>query len=172
MSQSSLSLFVSFLQCRIHTSVPACKEPGTFGGRLTHSQRKAASAFIQVPQDYFDAEPTLGHSDEGELRVNLAEAQKDEAADVKAYEQLKAAKEDEIVAGHEQTETKTQELADADEKLAQSKEDLDDTKAFLAEGEAFLMMLKEMVPALMLSGRNVRKLASLRWKLALRHLLC
>merc|ERR1719272_1277849 len=140
MSQSSLSIFVSFLQC---ASVPACKAPRTFGGRLTHSQRKAASAFIQVPQDYFDAEPTLGHSDEGELRVNLAEAQKDEVADVKTYEQFKAAKEGEIVAGHEQTETKTQELADADEKLAQSKEDLGDTKAFLAEGEAFLMMLKE-----------------------------
>jgi len=74
---------------------------------------------------------------------NLAETQKDEASNVKAYEQLKAAKEDEIVAGQEQSETKTQELADTDEKLAQSKEDLDDTKASLTEDEAFLMMLKE-----------------------------
>ena len=60
---------------------------------------------------------------------NLAETQKEEAANVKAYEQLKAAKKDEIVAGQEQSETKTQELADTDEKLAQSKQDLDDTKA-------------------------------------------
>ena len=52
---------------------------------------------------------------------SLAESQKDEAANVKAYEQLKAAKEDEIVAGQEQSETKTQELADTDEKLAQSR---------------------------------------------------
>merc|ERR1740117_1526038 len=74
---------------------------------------------------------------------NLAETQKDEASNVQAYEQLKAAKEDEIVAGQEQSETKTQELADTDEKLAQSKEDLDDTRASLTEDEAFLMMLKE-----------------------------
>jgi hypothetical protein len=126
-------------------------------GVLTHTQRKAASAFIQAPQDYFDAEPTFKQSyapQSGEIfgilnqmkesfEQNLAETQKDEAANVKAYEQLKAAKEDEIVAGQEQAETKTQELADTDEKLAQSKEDLDDTKASLTEDEAFLMMLKE-----------------------------
>merc|ERR1740117_652322 len=74
---------------------------------------------------------------------NLAETQKDEAANVAAFEQLKAAKEDEIVAGQEQIDKKTQELADTDEKLAQSKEDLDDTRASLTEDEAFLMMLKE-----------------------------
>jgi len=126
-------------------------------GVLTHTQRKAASAFIQAPQDYFDAEPTFKQSyapQSGEIfgilnqmkesfEQNLAETQKDEAANVKAYEQLKAAKEDEIVAGQEQSETKTQELADTDEKLAQSKEDLDDTRASLTEDEAFLMMLKE-----------------------------
>jgi len=126
-------------------------------GVLTHSQRQAMSAFIQAPQDYFDAEPTFKQSyapQSGEIfgilnqmkesfEQNLAETQKDEAANVKAYEQLRAAKEDEIVAGQEQSETKTQELADTDEKLAQSKEDLDDTKASLTEDEAFLMMLKE-----------------------------
>jgi len=31
-------------------------------GVLTHTQRKAASAFIQAPQDYFDAEPTFKQS--------------------------------------------------------------------------------------------------------------
>jgi len=126
-------------------------------GVLTHTQKKSAAAFIQAPQDYFDAEPTFKQSyapQSGEIfgilnqmkesfEQNLAETQKDEAANVKAYEQLKAAKEDEIVAGQEQSETKTQELADTDEKLAQSKEDLDDTKASLTEDEAFLMMLKE-----------------------------
>jgi len=126
-------------------------------GVLSHTQRKAASAFIQAPQDYFDAEPTFKQSyapQSGEIfgilnqmkesfEQNLAETQKDEASNVQAYEQLKAAKEDEIVAGQEQSETKTQELADTDEKLAQSKEDLDDTRASLTEDEAFLMMLKE-----------------------------
>jgi len=61
----------------------------------------------------------------------------------KAYEDLKAAKEAEIAAGQEQIETKTQELANTDEKLAQSKQDLEDTRAALSADEKFLMMLKE-----------------------------
>merc|ERR1711998_815585 len=74
---------------------------------------------------------------------NLAATQKEELTNQKAYEDLKAAKEDEIAAGQEQIDTKTQELADTDEALAQSKEDIEDTKASLAADEQFLMMLKE-----------------------------
>jgi len=124
-------------------------------GILTHSQRRAVAAFVQAPQDYSMLEQKDEYAPQsGEIfgilnqmkesfEANLAETQKDEASNVKAYEQLKAAKEDEIVAGQEQSETKTQELADTDEKLAQAKEDLDDTKASLTEDEAFLLMLKE-----------------------------
>merc|ERR1712085_105486 len=64
-------------------------------------------------------------------------------ANQKAYEELKAAKEDEIKAGQEQIDTKTQELADTDEKNAQAKEDVADTKISLSADEEFLMMLKE-----------------------------
>merc|ERR1712232_745605 len=60
-----------------------------------------------------------------------------------AYEDLKAAKEAEIAAGQAQIDTKTQELADTDEKLAQAKEDIEDTRNSLAADEQFLMMLKE-----------------------------
>jgi len=56
---------------------------------------------------------------------------------------LKAAKEAEIAAGQAQIDTKTQELADTDEKLAQAKEDIEDTRNSLAADEQFLMMLKE-----------------------------
>merc|ERR1712242_666537 len=69
--------------------------------------------------------------------------QKEEAESQKAYEELKAAKEEEIAAGQSQIDTKTQELADTDEKNAQAKEDLEDTKKSLAADEEFLMMLKE-----------------------------
>jgi len=124
---------------------------------LSPAERKTVAAFVQSPQDYFDAEPTFKQSyapQSGEIfgilkqmkesfETNLAETQKDEASNVAAYEQLKAAKEDEIVAGQEQAETKTQELADTDQKKAQAKEDLDDTRATLTEDEAFLTMLKE-----------------------------
>merc|ERR1712232_1022963 len=53
------------------------------------------------------------------------------------------AKEAEIAAGQAQIDTKTQELADTDEKLAQAKEDIEDTRNALAADEKFLMMLKE-----------------------------
>merc|ERR1719473_1619214 len=51
--------------------------------------------------------------------------------------------EDEIAAGQEQIETKTQELANTDEKLAQAKQDIEDTRASLSADERFLMDLKE-----------------------------
>merc|ERR1712146_740313 len=75
--------------------------------------------------------------------TNLSQSQKDEMANQKAYEDLKAAKEAEIKAGQDQIDSKTQELADTDEKNAQAKEDLEDTKKSLSADEQFLMMLKE-----------------------------
>ena len=51
--------------------------------------------------------------------------------------------EDEIAAGQAQIDSKTQELADTDEKNAQAKEDVADTKKSLSADEQFLMMLKE-----------------------------
>merc|ERR1711934_890009 len=124
---------------------------------LTHKQRRAVSSFIQAPQDYFDAEPTFKQSyapQSGEIfgilkqmketfETNLSSSQKEEMANQKAYEELKAAKEDEIKAGQEQIDSKTQELADTDEKNAQAKEDVADTKKSLSADEQFLMMLKE-----------------------------
>merc|ERR1719375_2613795 len=74
---------------------------------------------------------------------NLSASQKEEMANQKAYEDLKAAKEAEIAAGQAQIDTKTQELADTNEKLAQAKEDIADTRASLSADEQFLMMLKE-----------------------------
>merc|ERR1711972_1235057 len=120
-------------------------------------ERKAANAFIQAPEDYFDASPTFKQSyapQSGEIfgilrqmketfEANLSDAQKEEMASQKAYEDLKAAKEAEIGAGQAQIDTKTQELADTDQKLAQSKEDVTDTKNSLSADEQFLMMLKE-----------------------------
>merc|ERR1719152_50800 len=126
-------------------------------GVLTHSERQAVSAFIQAPEDYFDASPTFKQSyapQSGEIfgimkqmketfESNLSDSQKEEMANQKAYEDLKSAKEAEIAAGQDQIESKTQELADTDENLAQSKEDIEDTKKSLSADEQFLMMLKE-----------------------------
>merc|ERR1719296_194394 len=133
------------------------KHASILQGVLTHSERRAANAFIQAPEDYFDASPTFKQSyapQSGEIfgilrqmketfEANLSDAQKEEMANQKAYEDLKSAKEVEIAAGQAQIDSKTQELADTDEKLAQAKEDLEDTKASLSADEQFLMMLKE-----------------------------
>merc|ERR1719163_1965282 len=126
-------------------------------GVLTRSEQHAAAAFIQAPEDYFDAEPTFKQSyapQSGEIfgilrqmketfEANLSNSQKEEAESQKAYEDLKAAKEEEIKAGQDQIDAKTQELADTDEKNAKAKEDVVDTKESLAADEEFLMMLKE-----------------------------
>ena len=57
---------------------------------------------------------------------NLSVSQKEETTNQKAYEDLKAAKEEEIAAGQAQVDQKTTELASTDEKLANDKEDLED----------------------------------------------
>jgi len=133
------------------------KHASLLEGVLTPTERKAAALFVQQPTDYFDAAPTFKQSyapQSGEIfgilrqmletfESNLSASQKEELANQKAYEELKAAKEEEIAAGQAQADTKTGELADTDEKNAQAKVDVEDTKASLSADEQFLMMLKE-----------------------------
>lgn len=97
------------------------KHSSLLSGVLTHSQRKAMEAFIQAPEDYFDAEPTFKQSyapQSGEIfgilkqmketfETNLSDSQKEELSNQKAYEDLKAAKEEEISAGQSQIDAKT-----------------------------------------------------------------
>jgi len=127
-------------------------------GVLTHKERRVASAFIQAPEDFFDASPTMADQSytpqSGEIfgiltqmketfEKDLSDAQKTELQRVKAFEEIKKLKEDEIFAGKAQIEKKTEELADTDERLAHAKEDIEDTKASLTADEQFLMDLKE-----------------------------
>merc|ERR1719235_1456747 len=77
------------------------------------------------------------------FETNLSNSQKEEMQAQQAYEDLKAAKENEIKAGTELKDKKTQELADTDAKLAQDKQDLDDTRNSLSADQKFLMNLKE-----------------------------
>merc|ERR1719269_117056 len=90
---------------------------------FTDAQHQEVAAFVQSPQDYFDAEPTFKQSYQPKsgaifgilsqmkesFETNLAGAQKDEATSQKAYEELKAAKEEEITAGQASLDEKTQE---------------------------------------------------------------
>jgi len=133
------------------------KHENLLKGVLTQSERRVAASFLQAPEDYFDATPTFKQSyapQSGEIfgilrqmletfEANLSESQKEEMANQKAYEELKAAKEAEIQAGQAQIDTKTQELATTNEKNAQAKQDIEDTRNSLSADEQFLMMLKE-----------------------------
>jgi len=136
------------------------KYEGLLKGALTPSQRRTAMSFIQAQAkdvDYFDSEPTFKQSyapQSGEIfgilsqmketfEKNLKSSQKEEMANQKAYEELKAAKQEEITSGQDQVDSKTQQLADTDEKNAQSKEDMKDTKESLGKDQEFLAMLKD-----------------------------
>ena len=143
----------SFLQVDIQGAVSTiqyqvAKNSKYLEGVITQTERKKISSFIQesasakyAPQsgEIFGILEQMKES----FEANLAELQKEEASNVKAFQELKAAKEEEISAGQDQIDAKTQENADADMKLANNKEDLEDTKKTLAEDEAFLAMLKE-----------------------------
>jgi len=130
-------------------------------GLISPSERRTIGLFVQSPEDFFDAAPALNQEaaqpyapQGGEIfgilsqmketfETNLAASQKEEMANQKSFEELKAAKEVQIEAAQAQIDTKTQELASTDEKNAQAKQDSEDTQASLEEDQAFLGSLKE-----------------------------
>jgi phage host-nuclease inhibitor protein Gam len=133
------------------------KHASLLRGMITPREHKMVTAFVQSPGDYFDAEPTFKQSyapQSGAIfgilkqmketfETNLSSSQKEEMQSQADYESLKAAKESEIKAGTELKDTKTQELADTDEKNVNAKTDLEDTRNSLSADQKFLMNLKE-----------------------------
>merc|ERR1719160_1381132 len=77
------------------------------------------------------------------FETNLAASQKEEMTAQGEYEDVKHGKQEEIAAGTAQIDTKTNELADSDEKNAQSKKLLAETRATLEADTEFLAKLKE-----------------------------
>jgi len=116
---------------------------------VTPSQRKAMTAFVQQPAGFQSYAPQSGaifgilKQMKETFETNLGSSQKEEMQNQEAYEELKAAKLKEIKAGEDQRDTKTQELADTDSKVAQDKQDLDDTRNSLSADQEFLLNLKE-----------------------------
>jgi len=117
-------------------------------GVLTHKQRNQVTAFVQQAPSAGSYAPQSGQI-LGILKQmletfesNLSQTQKDELQGSADYENLKAAKENEIGSGQDQIEAKTQELATTDEKNAQAKQDLEDTEASLAADKKFLENLR------------------------------
>lgn len=116
-------------------------------GAILPSQRKAVMAFIQTPAPEYAPQSgeIFGILEQMKetFEANLASSQKEEATNQKAYDELKAAKEEEIQAGQEQIDAKVQQKAETDEKHAVAKTDKEDTEASLDADQQFLAMLKE-----------------------------
>merc|ERR1719311_1274693 len=114
---------------------------------FTPRQRRMLNAYLQDSQD--GLAPASGEifgllkQMKETFETNLATSQKEETANHRDYENLKATKDDEIVAGNDQLDKKTEQLATTDEKNAQSKEKLVDTQNVLAADIKFLANLKE-----------------------------
>jgi len=117
---------------------------------LSHELHKIALSLLQQPSTFGDSYapqsgPIFGLLSQMKetFETNLVNSQKQEDTHQKAFEGLKAATTEEINAGEEQFDAKTQELAATDEANGQAKEDLADTRDTLAADQEFLGMLKE-----------------------------
>jgi len=78
-----------------------------------------------------------------EFTRNLSEAQKQELAAVTAFAEMKAAKESEIAAAKASVDSKSEELADTNLRMAEAKQDLEDTTSALSADQKFLLDLKK-----------------------------
>merc|ERR1719451_233389 len=78
-----------------------------------------------------------------DFEVNLSEAQKSEAKAKAEYEQLKAAKEDEIETGRKLIVSIDQQIGEIQEKYAQEAKQLENTQEQLAMDEEFLKNMTE-----------------------------
>lgn len=109
---------------------------------ITPHQRKAVVAFVQTLQPQSGEIFGIINGMKDSFEHNLEQSQKEETANDGAYEDMKKAKTEEIASGKTQYDTKTQQLADTDEKNARSKEDLEDSQATLEQDTVFLASLK------------------------------
>jgi len=146
-AETSASATMEQLQVVVNLKKTLHKQAHLIKEIFTPHQQKKLHAFMQ--NSHRTVAPASGEifgmlqAMKESVEINLANAQKDEAESQSDYESLKAAKEQEIAAGTELADTKTQELATTDEKNAQSKEDLELTRDQLAADTKFLANLKE-----------------------------
>jgi hypothetical protein len=110
---------------------------------------KSAKSFLQSRQSYMPSYSAQSGEIFGvlkqlqeEMKGQLSEEQKTEAARAAAFAELRSAKTSQIESGEKMAETKEDELAKTDMDLAEAKEDLGQTQAALAEDQKFLANLE------------------------------
>jgi chromosome segregation ATPase len=147
MSQSQMQQISTSLQ-------KVMKHKDDLDGVILPSDKRKVMAFIQQAPSAGSYAPASGQilgilkQMKETFESNLANTQKEEQSGSADYENLKAAKENELGASLDQIEAKTQELATTDEKNANAKQDLEDTEATKAADEKFLASLKEQCAAM------------------------
>jgi len=149
----SLSKHNSFMQTPLQMDAVAAavqdalqKHALMLSGVLTPTQRREVALFVQGPgQDAPQGGEIFGILKQMKetFETNLAASQKEEGANIKAFEDLKAAKEAEIKAGKDQSDTKSDQLAENNDQLSQHKQDKSDTKKSLAADGKFLANVKQ-----------------------------
>merc|ERR1719421_2217088 len=135
------------------------KQKDILAHMLNAKQQRVFDSFVKAPENYIDgglrgkysliqAAPSaeifgvLKQMKEG-FETNLGASQQEEMRAQSEYEGVKKGKQEEIAAGTAQIDTKTNELADSDEKNAQSKKLLAETRETLDADTKFLANLKE-----------------------------
>jgi len=135
----------SFLQGTTASTVKSSiqKIISTHSHSLSDEDRDAMESFLQ--------EGSAGPSDavlgimtglKDEFTATLKTAESDEAKQKEQYKELATAKSDEIEAGEEQIEKKTQQRADANQERARKKQEIIDTKKIIVSDGAFVDDLK------------------------------
>merc|ERR1719311_1051383 len=126
------------------------KHTADLAGAITPTQRRRVEAalnpaLLQSKADQPASGEIFGILEQMKetFETNLANSQKEETSNQRAFEDLKKAKTDEIASGRKAIEQKTAELADTDLKNADSKEDLEDTQDTLEADTKFLADVKE-----------------------------
>jgi len=124
------------------------KQASHLNARFTPHQKQKVFSFIQEAEEHGAFAPASGEifgilkQMKESFETNLANSQKEETQAQADYEEVKSGKEAEIKAASELIDTKTAELATADEKNALSKEMLEDNRNVLAADTKFLGELK------------------------------
>jgi len=149
LDQSALATIAQVMQTQMHNhqallqgAITPHQRRVVLGGFLQQAGRQPSAKFRSYqPQssEIFGILRQMKETFEG----NLADSQKEELANAKAFEEQKAAKEDEIKAIRGSLDEKKTQLAKSDETNAQSKEDLEDTQDSLSVDDKFLIDLKE-----------------------------
>jgi hypothetical protein len=147
LDQSALATIAQVMQTQMHNHQALLQ-----GAITPHQRRVVLGGFLQQAGRQPKGRSYQPQSSEifGILRQmketfegNLADSQKEELANAKAFEEQKAAKGDEIKAITASLDEKKTQLAKSDETNAQSKEDLEDTQDSLSVDDKFLIDLKE-----------------------------